>query len=117
MSYYVCKNEQCENYNEREEIYKESFKYDAKCGIIGEHAICPKCGKIREYINPASEVPLSEKLNTFVNVGSSFSAASKEQKQEILRKRAHEHFNKSVKERKDYLMNKAMTEMRSLGRD
>lgn len=116
MSYYVCKNEQCENYNKHEEIYKESFKY-ANGEIIGEHAICPKCGKIREYVNPASEVPLSEKLKTFVNTGSSFSSASKEQKQEILRKRAHEHFNKSVKERKDYLMNKAMTEMRSLGRD
>lgn len=111
MSYYVCKNEQCENYNVREEITSESFKY-INGNLVGEHAVCPKCGEIREYVNPLANVPLSEKN---VSMGM-YSSASKEQKQEMLRKRSHEHFNKSVKERKDYLMNKAMTEMRSLGK-
>ena len=59
-----------------------------------------------------TDVPLSEKN---VNFGQ-YSSASTEQKREILKQRSHEHFEKKVKERKDYLMNKAIGEMKSLGK-
>ena len=39
---------------------------------------------------------------------------STEQKREALRKRSHQHFKKEIKERKDGMLNQAMTEMRDL---
>lgn len=112
MSYYVCNNEKCENFGVREEITREVFKYISGKGLVGEHSVCPCCGEDREYINPNSDIPLDEK-----NVGfGMYSSASTEQKREMLKKRSHEHFNKKVKERKDYLMNKAMSEMKGLGK-
>lgn len=112
MSHYICRNAQCERYGVPENVEREVFKYTAD-GLIGEKCRCPVCGKVREYINPSSEVPLSEKS---VGVGT-FSSKSAEQKRELLKKRSHDHFNKHVKERKDYLMNKAMGEMRNLGKN
>lgn len=112
MSYYVCKNTDCSCYDVPDVVTRESFKYVSGVGLIGEHAACPSCGKIREYVNPQADVPLSEKN---VNFGQ-YSSASTEQKREILRQRSHEHFEKKVKERKDYLMNKAIGEMKSLGK-
>ena len=39
---------------------------------------------------------------------------SKDRKIEVLKKRSHEHFKSKLKERKDELLNKAMTEMKNL---
>lgn len=112
MAYYVCNNEKCKNFGLHQDITREVFKYVSGKGLVGEHAACPECGEDREYVNPKADVPLDEK-----NVGfGMYSSASAEQKREMLKKRSHEHFNNKVKERKDYLMNKAMSEMKSLGK-
>ena len=112
MSYYLCENKNCARYGHQETVTRESFKYVSGVGLVGENAKCPICGQMRKYVNPDANVPLSEK-----NIGfGMYSSASAEQKREMLRKRSHEHFNKKVKERKDHLMNQAMTEMRGLGK-
>lgn len=112
MSYYVCNNENCACCGKKETVTRELFKYVTGIGLIGEKAECPCCGKIREYVNPDSDIPLSEK-----NIGfGMYSSASTEQKREMLRKRSHEHFDKKIKEKKDHLMNQAITEMRGLNK-
>lgn len=110
MSYYLCQNKDCAHYGQQETVMRESFKYVDGIGLVGEKAKCPICGQIRKYVNPDADVPLSEK-----NIGfGKYSSASAEQRREMLKQRSHEHFNKKVKERKDYLMNQAITEMRGL---
>jgi hypothetical protein len=108
---YVCLNSQCENYQKEEEYHKESYSFvDGK--LVGSNCRCPRCGQMRKEINPNADMPLSEK-----NIGINFfSSMSAEQKREVLKKRSHEHFNKKIKERKDGLLNKAMSEMRDIKR-
>lgn len=107
---YICKNKECKNYNKVDDsLTQENYFY--RNGILtGEHQQCPVCGSKREDISE-NNIPLSQKNISFAN---KYSNASTEEKREILKKRSHEHFNKEVKERKDYLMDKAMTEMRGL---
>ena len=112
MAYYICNNKDCSEFGVEREITREIFKYVSGKGLVGEQAPCPCCGVDREYVNPKSNVPLDEK-----NIGfGMYSSASTEQKRDMLKKRSHEHFNAKVKERKDYLMNKAMSEMKGLGK-
>ena len=106
---YVCRNEECPKCGVEEYLSTEHFKM--KDGhLVGEHAACPACGYERVEVNPNDNIPLSEK-NIYAG---RYSSASAEEKREILKKRSHDHFNKEVKERKDYLMNKAMTEMKGM---
>jgi len=112
-SYYICKNKDCKNFNEKDYITHEIFVYDVVEGrLVGLHRNCECCGEVREYVNPDADIPLSEKNITL----GKFSSASKEQKAAMLKKRSHEHFEKHVKERKDYLMNKVIGEMKDLGK-
>ena len=41
---------------------------------------------------------------------------SKERKQEVLKKRSHEHFKKNIEERKEGLMSRAINEMRNMNK-
>lgn len=107
---YTCNNPECEKFGIKDYYSSETFKVDSKGHLVGSNCLCPKCGAIREETNPNSNIPLSEK-----NIGiGKFSSASPEQKKEMLRKRTHEDFNKKVKEKKDHLMNQAMTEMKGM---
>jgi hypothetical protein len=106
---YVCLNPQCENYQKEEEYHKESYSF-TNGKFVGKNCLCPRCGQLRKEINPNEEIPLSEK-NIEVNF---FAGMSVEQKREVLKKRSHEHFNKAIKERKEGLLNKAMSEMRDI---
>ena len=109
---YICQNPDCKAYNKPEYLNKEMYRYiDGE--LTGEHATCPYCGQKRKHHDENEAVPLSEKGATSIL---SFNSASTEDKREILRKRSHEHFQKEVKEKKDHLMNKAMTEMKNLGK-
>ena len=106
---YICENKECANFGVEEYYSSETFKYcDGR--LVGQHANCPICGKERKEINPNSDISLSEK-NIGVNI---FQGLSKEQKREVLRKRSHQHFKKEIKERKNGMLNQAMTEMRDL---
>ena len=111
-SYYICLNERCKSYGVKDFVTHEQFIYVEGKGLVGKNCNCPDCGQERKHVNPDADIPFSEKN---VEIGK-YTSASKEQKAEMLKKRSHEHFEKHVKERKDYLMNKAIGEMRSLGR-
>lgn len=108
---YICNNQQCPNYGKKEHLSSETYKYrDGR--LVGEHSQCPKCGVEREEINPNKNVPPSKK-----NIGIGlFAGMSKEQKQEVLKKRSHEHFKKNVEERKEGLMNRAISEMLNMNK-
>lgn len=108
---YICNNPECPNYGKRENLSSEVYKYRSG-RLVGEHAQCSKCGIEREEINPNKDIPLSEK-----NVGIGlFAGMSREQKQEVLKKRSHEHFKRNVEERKEGLMNRAINEMRNMNK-
>lgn len=108
---YVCNNPECPECGKKEYFSSETYKYRSG-RLVGEHSQCPKCGVEREEINPNKNVPLSEK-----NIGIGlFAGMSKEQKQEVLKKRSHEHFKRNVEERKEGLMSRAINEMRNMNK-
>lgn len=108
---YVCENPECHKFGIEDYYVSETFSYrDGR--LVGKNAICPHCGKERKEVNANDNVPLSEK-NIGVNL---FQGMSTEQKREALRKRSHQHFKKEIKERKDGMLNQAMTEMKDLTR-
>lgn len=104
---YICQNPDCEEYGKKEYICTEIFKFQ-NGELVGEHCKCPKCGKMRK--NPNEDIPLSEKNISVAK----FANASPEQKREMLKQRSHEDYEKHVKERKDGLMNQAISEMRNI---
>lgn len=108
---YVCENPNCEKYGVEEYLSSETYRYrDGR--MVGEHAPCPVCGRERKEINPNADIPLSEKT-----VGMNFfDGKNVDERREILRKRTHEHFVKEVKERKEYMINKAKSEFQDLHR-
>ena len=106
---YICHNPECPKCGVEEELTKEIFVF-RNGHLVGQNCPCPKCGKEREEINPAKDIPLSEKNIEIAQ----FSGMSMEQKREALKKRSREHFQKEIKERKYGLLNQAMTEMRNI---
>lgn len=104
---YICLNPDCERYNQEEYLVSERYRF-INGKLIGEHCDCPKCGKERKQVdNPDADVPLSQKNVQTNRMG----GMSMEQRREVLKKRSHEHFKKEIKERKDGLINAAMSEM------
>lgn len=108
---YICNNPNCAKFGVKEYFSSEIFRFkDGK--LIGANAPCPCCGNIREEINPDKNIPFSEK-----NIGISlYNGMSIDKKREVLKKRSHEHFQKEIKERKDGLINKAVTEFSEMSK-
>lgn len=103
---YLCLNPDCELYEKEEHLVSETFCY-RNGKFVGVNCRCPKCGQERKEINLDADVPLSQK-----NIGlNRINSMSVEQRREILKKRSHDHFNKEIKERKEHLINSAMSEM------
>jgi hypothetical protein len=100
---YVCKNKRCKSFNKEDEFYNEIFIYE-NGKLIGEHQRCPECGCIREFINKDENIPLSEKN---INIGR-FNGMSVKDKQDLLKKRSHEHYEKKIKEKKEYLLHETV---------
>lgn len=104
---YICENSDCPNFGVEEYYVSETFSYqDGR--LIGKNSICPHCGKERKEV--VDNIPLSEK-NISVNL---FQGMSVEQKRESLKKRSHQHFNEKIKDKKDGMLNQAMTEMKQM---
>lgn len=101
MSKYTCKNGGC-SLNGKV-VYQSKTTYKFSNGeLIKTPYYCKNCKK--QLIEIEEEVvPLSEK-NILVG---KFSSYSKEEKKAVLKKRAHEHYNKEIKERKRDLLGKA----------
>lgn len=108
---YICLNPQCENYQKSEYLSSESYQYIGG-KLMGKNCPCPKCGQLRKENNPDAEIPLSEKGITF----NFFSGMSMEQKRKVLKERSKQDFQKHIKERKDGLLNQAITEMKEINK-
>lgn len=86
---FVCKNPECPRYAQRD--YYSSVSVVMRDGEpLCKQSPCPACGKIREEIK--KETPVDLKGVYFGR----FRAMSKEQKQESLKRRSHEHFKKHI---------------------
>lgn len=106
---YVCLNPECDKFEVREYLSSESFVIRGD-RLVGKNAACPSCGKERQEINSNKDIPIGEK-----NIGMNFfPGMNKDRRREELKKRSHAHFNKEIKERKEGMLNQAMTEMRGL---
>lgn len=104
---YICMNPDCERYEQEEYLSSETY-YFRNGKMVGKNCCCPKCGKERQVVkNPDADIPLSQKNIGINHMGS----MSMEQRREVLKKRSHEHFKKEIKERKDGLINAAVSEM------
>ena len=86
---FVCKNPECPRYDQRD--YYSSVSVVMRDGKpFCKQSPWPACGKIREEIK--KETPADLKGIYFGR----FRAMSKEQKQESLKRRSHEHFKKKI---------------------
>lgn len=109
MVKFICRNENCERCGVEDEYSSLTYKVSPTTGrLVATVAPCPKCGELREEINPNANIPLSEKNIEVAKYGS----ASKEQKTEMLKKRSHDHYEKKVKPFKDHQINEAMQQMK-----
>lgn len=91
---FVCKNPECPRYGKLD--YYSQVSVVIKNGEpFVKQSPCPSCGNIREEVK--KEAPESLKGIYF----GKFRAMSKEQKQESLKKRSHEHFKKNIQAEKE----------------
>ena len=86
---FVCKNPECPRFNQRD--YYSSVSLVLRDGhTFCKQSPCPACGRVREEIK--KETPTDLKGVYFGR----FRAMSKEQKQESLKRRSHEHYKKQI---------------------
>lgn len=104
MPKFVCVNKDCKQYGIEVEYTQVTYRFiDGE--LRAECAECPECGQKREEINENTSIPLSEKN---VQFGGQFSSASPEGRKEILKKRAHEHYEKEIKPFREHQIHEAM---------
>lgn len=105
----VCRNKKCSCFNKEEEFYRSPYiMVDGHLQSV--YAPCPECGEIREEINEAQQIPIDKKNIDF----GKYSSASKEEKQEILKKRSHEHFVKEIQPYKEHQIHEAVKNFNSV---
>ena len=86
---FVCKNPECPRFDQRD--YYSSVSLVLRDGqTFCKQSPCPACGREREEIK--KETPADLKCVYFGR----FRAMSKEQKQESLKRRSHEHYKKQI---------------------
>lgn len=105
----VCRNSGCKNFGMEEE-FTHSVYTMVNGHLQSVNAPCPCCGEIREEINEAEKIPIEQKNIEF----GKYSSASTEEKQNILKKRSHEHYMKEVKPYKEQKLNEAVTAFNSV---
>lgn len=103
MSKFICDNSTCPKFGVEDEYLTNTYK------VVGEklqsnHAHCPNCAEIRREVNMNKDIPLSEK---HISVAK-YSSASKEERTNILKKRSHEHFKKTVQPFKEHQLHEAV---------
>lgn len=111
---YICNNPLCSENGVRHEYLINNFKYSAiDHRLVSEHEECPKCGCKRTIINEAENIPIGEK-----NVGiGEYTGASAETKREMLKRRSHEHYEKHIKERKEYMIHEAVSNFKEASKN
>lgn len=109
MSVFVCNNKNCERYGKEDEYL--SNRYTLVGGrLVSVNAPCPVCGMERKEFCEAENIPITEKNISIAK----FASVTKEQKREMLKKRSHEHFEKHIKEEKEYKLHEAINNFKSI---
>lgn len=104
----VCKNEECSLFNKERHLTHSTLKFiDGKLRLSDT---CEGCGRILEEIKPDEPPTIG---NVFIG---KYSSGSREQRQEMLKKRAREHFKKEIKPFKDHQRNELVKEFRDISR-
>lgn len=94
---YVCRNEKCSRCGIEDEYLTNTYiMVDGH--LESNHVFCPQCGNKREEINDNENIPIDEKN---VAIGE-YTAASPEQRREMLKKRSHDHFVKEIQPEKEH---------------
>jgi len=103
MVKFVCRNEECKRKGVEDEYYSNTY-HMVNGHLQSNNAPCPCCGKVREEINPADDIPLSQKNIDIAKYGS----ASLEDKRAMLKKRSHDHYEKEIKPFKEHQLHEAV---------
>jgi hypothetical protein len=93
---YFCVNSECDNFVVDKIIEKESISHGMLQTPVEEEELCDTCGqpmKVVGYIQTGGYLKTS--------------AMSKEEKQVMFKKRAHEHFEKKIKDKKIEMIRKS----------
>lgn len=99
---FICKNEECAQFGKEQEFSKASYKMVE--GHLQATNVCPECRETMTEV--PNNIPLSEKN---FSIGE-FEGMTKEQRQAMLKKRSHEHFEKKVKPYKEHLFDRIRKE-------
>lgn len=105
---FVCKEDTCTSKENIVDVHKVVMKFIG--GKLVEQVYCPTCGSLMQVYDDGSKPSLSS-----IHIGK-YSSASKQDKREILKKRSREHFKKHIKPFKDHQMERAMGELKSIGK-
>ena len=103
----VCRNKDCKRYGQ-EDFYPSTTYRLVDGHLVSDDIRCPACGQVREEINENAKIPLSEK-----NVGiGQYTMASTEQRKEMLKSRAHAHYEKEIKPFREHQIHEAMKQFK-----
>lgn len=105
---FVCKNAGCDGYGLEDDYVSASYRLVGG-RLVASCAPCPRCGEIRMEINDNEAIPIDEKG---VSIGI-YASASPEQRREMLKKRAHDHYVKDVKPYKEHRIHEMVKDFRS----
>lgn len=111
MSKFICENADCERLGKVEEIFQNRYSF-INGRMVNPNAPCPSCKKERKEINENANTPVGEKLVSLPK----YSSMTKQQQQEVLKKRSHEHFKKEVKPFKEHQLNQAVQAFKETGK-
>lgn len=104
---FICDNPECPRCGVVEEEWDNVYKLvDGE--LVSNKAPCPCCGGRRREISDG--VPLSEKN---IQIGG-FTSASPERRREMLKKRAHDHYEKEIKPFKEHQLHEAVSAFKSV---
>lgn len=104
----ICNNETCRLFGQEQTLTKATYKFID--GKIRLSTSCEGCGRALEEI-PSEEPPTIGS----VYIGK-YSSGSKEQRQEMLKKRARDHFKKEIKPFKDHQHNELVKEFKEISK-
>lgn len=106
---FVCKNEHCSRYGIEDDYVSATYKL-LNDKLVASCAPCLECGQLRDEINDNELIPIDQKG---VSIGT-YASASPEQRREMLKKRAHDHYEKDVKPYKEHQLHKLVDDFKSI---
>lgn len=94
-----CENRECSQFEEVVETKDWDGRDSYGLYLLRQCPVCHKKRKLVELESVPSETPIGFEKVSFGKI----SSMSMQDRKKILKKRSNEHFNKNIKERKEYL--------------